>query len=227
MAMPEAPRLTREQIAAVVAQRLEPGWLVNLGVGIPVQVSNFVDSAAGIVLTSENGLIGYGVQAAAGEEDHDIVSPGMEFMTLQPGAAIVHHADAFALVRSGRLDCAVLGAYEAAPDGSFANFRSTPGPWNNLGGIGGAMDLAQGAKRIVLAMSHTTREGAPRLVESCNLPLTAVGVVNLIVTDLAVVEVRDGRFMLLEHAPGWTFDAIASLTGTPLEVSPELRTMAV
>ena len=219
--------LTREQIAAVTRLFLEPGWIVNLGVGIPVLVSNFVDAESGIVLTSENGLIGYGMRAPEGEEDFSVVSPGMEYVTLHPGAAIVHHADAFALIRSGRVDCSVLGAYEVAPDGSFANYRLTEGPWDNLGGIGGAMDLAQGAKQIYLAMHHTTPDGRPRLVERCALPITGRGRVRLIVTDLAVVAVRDGRFELLQHAPGYTAADIQAVTAAPLAVSPSFGPMGV
>lgn len=225
--MAEGTPLTREQIAAVLTGRLEPNWIVNLGVGIPVLCSNFVDPDAGIVLTSENGLIGYGMHAAEGDEDFDVVSPGTEYVTLQPGAAIVHHADAFALIRSGRVDCAVLGAYEAAADGSYANWRSTAEPWNGLGVIGGAMDLAQGARHIFLAMQHTTAGGAARLVERCALPITGRERLELIVTDLAVIEVREGRFVLVEHAPGYDAAAIQAVTGAALEVSAELRPIAL
>jgi 3-oxoacid CoA-transferase len=220
-------RLTREEMAATIGRRLEPGWLVNLGIGIPTLASNHVKAEDDVTFTSENGVIGYSRLAEAGEGDHDIVNAGGQQVTLVPGASFVHHADSFSLVRSGRLDVTVLGAYEAARDGSFANWRLSNAPFDQLGGIGGAMDLVASAKQIWLAMEHTTREGGPRLLERCTLPVTAARGVTLIVTDIAVIAVRDGRFILEEHAPGYTAEEIASLTGAPLEVSPGLKQVAV
>ncbi|MQA01165.1 MAG: 3-oxoacid CoA-transferase subunit A [Dehalococcoidia bacterium] len=220
-------RLTRAEIAAVIGRRLQPGWLVNLGIGIPTLASNHVQPEDDITFTSENGVIGYSRLAGAGEGDPDVVNAGGQQVTLIPGASFVHHADSFALVRSGRLDVTVLGAYEAATDGSFANWRLSNEPFDHLGGIGGAMDLVASAKQVWLAMEHTTRDGAPRLLERCTLPLTAARGVTLIVTDLGVVAVRDGRFVLEEHAPGYDPQEIAALTGAPLEVSPDLRPVAL
>ena len=219
--------LNREQVAAVLAGRLEPGWIVNLGVGIPILACDFVDPDDGIVLTSENGLIGYGWHTPDGEEDLDVVTPGMQYVVLPPGAAVVHHADAFGLIRSGRVDCAVLGAYEVAPDGSFANWTPHADGRSDLGGIGRAMDLTNGAKHVYLAMLHTTPEGAPRLVERCTLPVTGGRPVSLVVTDLAVIAIGEGGFELLEHAPGYTPEDIQAVTAAPLAVSPDLRPMPV
>ena len=219
--------LQREQIAAVLAGRLGDGWVVNLGVGIPVLACDFVAPESGVTLTSENGLIGYGWHAPDGEEDFDAVTPGMQYVVLPPGAAVVHHADAFGLIRSGRVDCAVLGAYEAAADGSFANWTPHADGRTDLGGIGGAMDLTQGARRIWLAMFHTTPAGAPRLVERCALPVTGGRPASLVVTDLAVIAVGERGFELLEHAPGYGVADIQAVTAAPLAVSPELRPMAV
>jgi 3-oxoacid CoA-transferase B subunit len=224
----EKSPLTRDQMAAVLAQHLEDGSIVNLGIGIPTGVSNFLRPEQEIVLTSENGVIGYGRLAGAGEEDPDVVNASAtQSVTLNEGAAIVHHADSFALIRRGLVDVTCLGAYQVAPDGSFANWKTTNEEWNNLGGIGGAMDLVATAKQIWLAMEHTTREGQPRLLERCTLPVTSPRNVTLIVTDIAVIAVRDGRFVLEEHAPGYNPEEIASLTDAPLEVSPTLREVAV
>ncbi|MDP2327110.1 MAG: CoA-transferase [Dehalococcoidia bacterium] len=226
--MTEKQPLNRDQMAAVLAQRLADGSIVNLGIGIPTGVSNFLRPEQEIVLTSENGVIGYGRLAGAGEEDPDIVNASAtQSVTLNPGAAIVHHADSFALIRRGLVDVTCLGAYEVAPDGSFANWKTTNEEWNNLGGIGGAMDLAACSKQIFLALEHTTRDGEPRLVKKCALPVTAPAGVTLVVTNIAVVSVRDGKFILEEHAPGYSAEDIQAVTGAPLEISPDFRQVSV
>ena len=219
--------LNRDQMAAVLAQHLGAGWNVNLGIGIPTLASSFIDPSMEITLSSENGVIGYGPLAGEGEEDFDVVNAGIQYVTLTPGAAIVHHADSFALIRGGRLDCTVLGAYEVAADGSFANWKTMNEPANGLGGIGGAMDLAASAKQVYIAMQHTTREGTPRLVERCSLPLTAPSGVTLVVTDIAVVRVSQGEFVLEQCAPGYTIAEIEALTAGPLRVSPDVREMTL
>lgn len=219
--------LSREQVAAVLAGRLERDWVVNLGVGIPVLACDFIDTDAGILLTSENGLIGYGWHAPEGDEDLDVVSPGMQYVVLPPGAAIVHHADAFGLIRSGRVDCSVLGAYEVASDGSFANWTRSDDDRTDLGGIGGAMDLTQGVKHVYLTMFHTTPDGIPRLVEQCTLPVTGGRAASLIVTDLAVIMVNELGFELIEHAPDYSIEEIQAVTAAPLAVSTDLRPMLV
>ncbi|MCK9496193.1 MAG: 3-oxoacid CoA-transferase subunit A [Dehalococcoidia bacterium] len=225
----EKRRLTRQELAAVIAQRLQPGWLVNLGIGIPTFASNYVREGDDITFTSENGVVGYSRLAGPDEVDLDVVNAGGQPVTLVRGASFVHHADSFGVVRSGRLDVTVLGAYEASADGSFANWRlhEVGEPFDHLGGIGGAMDLVARAKQVWLAMEHTTREGGPRLLERCTLALTGKGCVTLIVTDLGVVSVQGGRFVLEEHAPGHTFEEIAALTGGPIEASPDLRPVDV
>lgn len=224
----EKQPLTREQMAAILAQNIGVGWIVNLGIGIPTNVSNFLTPEQDVVLHSENGVIGYGRLAGEGEEDPDIVNASAtQSVTLNPGASIVHHADSFAVIRRGMIDVTCLGAYQVAPDGSFANWKTTNEPWNNLGGIGGAMDLASSAKQIYLAMDHTTRDGQPRLLEKCTLPVTAPTGVTLVVTNLAVVAVRNGKFVLEQHAPGYTPAEIQAVTGAPLEVSPAFRRVAV
>jgi len=226
--MTEKQPLNRDQMAAVLAQRLADGSIVNLGIGIPTGVSNFLRPEQEIVLTSENGVIGYGRLAGAGEEDPDVVNASAtQSVTLNPGAAIVHHADSFALIRRGLVDVTCLGAYEVAPDGSFANWKTTNEEWNNLGGIGGAMDLAACSKQIFLALEHTTRDGEPRLVKKCALPVTAPAGVTLVVTNIAVVVVRDGKFILEEHAPGYSAEDIQAVTGAPLEISPNFRQVSV
>lgn len=219
-----AGRLSREQMAAVIARRLEPGWVVNLGIGIPTLASSFLRPQDGVLLTSENGVVGYGALAAEGEADPDIVNAGVQPVTLDPGAAILDHVASFALIRGGRLDCAVLGAYEVASDGSFSNWSSRGEP--GLGGIGGAMDLAAGARRLWVAMEHTTHAGAPRLVARCALPTTAgPGHVSLVVTDLAVIEIDGSGLVLREHAPGVDPERIRALTEAPLDLHPNLAPM--
>jgi len=224
----EKQPLTREQMAAILAQNIGVGWIVNLGIGIPTNVSNFLTPEQDVVLHSENGVIGYGRLAGEGEEDPDIVNASAtQSVTLNPGASIVHHADSFAVIRRGMIDVTCLGAYQVAPDGSFANWKTTNEPWNNLGGIGGAMDLASSARQIYLAMDHTTRDGQPRLLERCTLPVTAPTGVTLVVTNIAVVAVRNGKFVLEQHAPGYTAEEIQAVTGAPLEVSPDFRRVSV
>ncbi len=221
-----AGRLSREQMAAVIAGRLEAGWVVNLGIGIPTLASSFLDHRDGILLTSENGVVGYGALATGDDADPDVVNAGVQPVTLEPGAAILDHAASFALIRGGRLDCAVLGAYEVAADGSFSNW-SVSGE-AGLGGIGGAMDLAAGAGRLWVVMEHTTHAGGPRLVGRCSLPVTAgPGHVSLVVTDLAVIEIGASGFVLREHAPGVDPERIRALTGAPLALHADLVPMSL
>ena len=225
--MTTAQGLTRDQMGAVLAQRIEPGWIVNLGIGIPILASNFLRPEDDITLTSENGVIGYGGLAAEGQEDPDLVNAGVQATTLNPGGTIVHHADSFALIRRGLVDATILGAYEVARDGSFANWKTTNDGMGNMGGIGGAMDLAACAKRIFIAMEHVTRDGQARLVEHCSLPVTAPSGVVLVVTDLGVIAVKDGEFILEEYAPGVEIADIVAKTGAPLRISDSVHPVAV
>jgi 3-oxoacid CoA-transferase B subunit len=189
------------------------GWIVNLGVGIPTLCSNFDFGDKEIIFQSENGVIGYGPLAAPGGEDLHLVNAGGQHVTLQPGAAVVHHADSFALIRSGRIDVTVLGAYEVAENGDFANWKMAG---QEGGGIGGAMDLAACAKRVFVAMEHQTRDGRPRLVERCTLPVTARGVVKLVVTNFGLFAVTREGLELKEIAPGVEVAEIMAATGCKL-----------
>ncbi len=222
------PRLDREQMAAVAAGLLQPRWIVNLGVGIPTLASTYISPDSDILLTSENGLLGYGVLAPEGTEDIDVVNASVQYVTLQAGAAVVHHADSFAFIRSGHVDCTILGAYEVAMDGSFANWKTSNDEWSNLGGIGGAMDLVASAKNVFLVMQHTTNNGSPRLLKQCTLPLTApAGTVTLIVTDIAILKPNGSGFDLLRLLPGWEVDDVKAMTGAPVVVSPEFAPLVM
>jgi 3-oxoacid CoA-transferase B subunit len=195
-------------------------WIVNLGVGMPTLCSNYVDPNKSLIFQSENGVIGYGPLAPPGEADRHLVNAGGQHVTAVPGMAIVHHADSFALIRKGMVDVTVMGAYEVAENGDFANWRI---PTRKGGGIGGAMDLAACAKRVFIAMEHTTREGKPRLLKRCTLPITAPGVVTLVATDLGLVAVSPQGFQLREYAPGWTPEEIQALTEARLIMADDLR----
>jgi len=218
--MPEKPRLERQAMCDRLAMEFQDGWIVNLGVGMPTLCSNYVDPNKSLVYHSENGVIGYGPLAAPGAVDRHLVNAGGQHVTAVPGMAVVHHADSFALIRKGMLDVTVMGAYEVAENGDFANWRI---PNRKGGGIGGAMDLAACAQRVFIALEHTTRDGKPRLLKRCALPITAPGVVKLVVTDLGLFEVTPQGFTLLEHAPGWTPEEIQELTAARLRIAGDLR----
>ena len=217
-----AKGLSRQQMCDRLAMEFGDGWIVNLGIGIPTLCSNYDFGDKEIIFHSENGVIGYGPLAAPGKEDPHLVNAGGQHVTLRPGAAIVHHADSFALIRGGRIDVTVLGAYEVAENGDFANWKMAAG--QKGGGIGGAMDLAACAKHVFIAMEHQTRDGRPRLVERCAIPATARGVVNLVVTNYGLFEVTKEGLALREIAPGVTVDEVKAATGcsliTPREVPP-------
>ena len=187
---------------------------------MPTLCSNYTDPDKDIIFHSENGVIGYGPLAPAGEEDQHLVNAGGQKVTAKPGMAIVHHADSFALIRGGMIDVTVLGAYEVSENGDFANWRI---PTRKGGGIGGAMDLAACAKRVFVAMEHTTRDGKPKLLHRCRLPITAPGVVKLLATDLGLFEFTPEGFILMEIAPGWTPDEIRNLTEANLIVSKDVK----
>ncbi len=207
--------LSRQQMADCIARQFQDGWIVNLGVGIPTLCSNTDIAPRRVIYHSENGVIGYGPIAAPGEEDLNLVNAGGQNVTLNPGAAIVHHADSFAIIRGGRIDATVLGAYEVACNGDFANWKLAG---QKGGGIGGAMDLAACAKRVFVIMEHTTRDGRPRLVPACALPVTARGVVTLVATNLGLFEPVGMAFLLREIAPGVDPDEVRALTGVPLRI---------
>ncbi len=214
--------LNRQQMADAIAHRFQDGWIVNLGVGIPTMCSN-TPISADIIYHSENGVIGYGPLAAPGAEDMHLVNAGGQHVTLKPEAAVVHHADSFAIIRSGRIDVTVMGAYEVAANGDFANWKVAGAKG---GGIGGAMDLAACAKRVFIILEHTQRNGAPRLLAHCALPITARGVVKLVATNYGLFEPAGAGFNLIEIAPGITVEQIRAATGAPVHVPDTLKTIS-
>jgi 3-oxoacid CoA-transferase B subunit len=213
-------RLSRDLMAARVAAELEDGWVVNLGLGMPTMCSDFIPVDRRVVFHSENGVIGYGRRATEEEVGPYVVNAGVQPVELTPYASIVHHGDSFALIRGGRLDAAVLGAYEVAVNGDFANWRLAG---RKGGGIGGAMDIAACAQRVFILMEHTTRDDQPRLLERCTLALTAPGVVTRVFTDLGVFEPAGDAFLMLEIAPGFEVEEVQRLTGAPVVASDDLK----
>jgi 3-oxoadipate CoA-transferase beta subunit len=212
--MPDKPRLTREQIAARAAKELPDGAYVNLGWGIPNLIADYLPVGLSVFFHSENGILGMGRRARAGEEDYDLVDAMKVPVTLAPGGSFFHQADAHLMTRGGHLDVAVLGGFQVSEKGDLANWK-VPGA-RGSGGIGGAMDIAAGAKVLIVCMEHTTKDGGPKIVKHCTYPLTALECVDSIVTDLAVIDVKPAGLLLRETAPGWTRREIQELTGAPL-----------
>ncbi|HMN78883.1 MAG TPA: 3-oxoacid CoA-transferase subunit B [Burkholderiaceae bacterium] len=203
-----------DELARRVALDFPDGACVNLGIGLPTRVARHVPADREVLFHSENGLVGMGPEPAPGREDPDIVNAGKKPVTLVRGAAIVHQADSFSLIRGGRLWATVLGGLQVAENGDLANWKvpGTPG----VGGVGGAMDLAAGARRVIVMMRHTDKQGAPKLVRRCTFPLTATRCVTSVFTELAVIDLRDGHFVVREAAPGVTRDHLAAATGAAL-----------
>lgn len=222
--MTEAMRLNREQIAKRVAAELQDGWLVNLGLGIPTLAVNYIPEGRDVIFHSENGIIGMGPKPADNAVDTDLMSAGKGPVTLIPGAAFVHHADSFAVARGGRLDAAILGAYQVADNGDFANWRL---PDKHVGGIGGAMDIAVGAQRVFVTMSQTDKDGTSKLVETLTYPLTTRACVTKVFTDMAVISVQENGFVLDEVAPGFTPDDIVKVTAAHLTVPDSVGMISV
>ncbi|GAA0583575.1 3-oxoacid CoA-transferase subunit B [Craurococcus roseus] len=205
---------SRQQMADRLAAEFGDGWIVNLGVGIPTLCSNADLGGRAVVFHSENGVVGCGPVLPEGQEDMHLVNAGGQPVSLRPGAAVVHHADSFALIRSGRIDATAMGAYECAANGDFANWKIAANAKG--GGIGGAMDLAACARRVFLLLEHTTRRGAPRLVLRCALPVTARRVVTLAATNYGLFKPEGEGFRVLELAPGVALDEVRAATGAPL-----------
>jgi 3-oxoadipate CoA-transferase beta subunit len=209
--MSEKKRLTREEIAARAARELPDGAYVNLGWGIPNLIADHLPAGITVYFHSENGILGMGRRARAGEEDFDLVDAMKVPVTLIPGASFFHQADAHLMTRGGHLDVAVLGAFQVSERGDLANWK-VPGA-KGAGAIGGAMDIAAGTRKVIVCMEHTTRDGQPKIVRECTYPLTCLACVDTIVTDLAVIDVIDHGMVLRDLAPGWTAEEVQRLTG--------------
>jgi len=217
-------RLTRAEMAARLAQDIPDGSYVNLGIGLPTLVSNHVPPGREIVYHSENGILGLGPAPLPGEEDPELINAGKELVTLLPGAAYVHHTDSFMIMRGGHLDVSVLGAFQVSATGDLANWATDDEDFPPA--VGGAMDLAVGAKRVLVLTTHTTSTGQPKLVERCSYPLTAAGVVDRVYTDLAVLDVTPDGLLVEELVEGLTPSALQELTGARLVFADDLGVLA-
>ncbi len=216
--------LSREQIAQRAAQELQNGFVVNLGIGIPTLVANYVPPGVEIILHAENGVLGCGPLAEDGEEDPDLINAGAQYITLRPGASCIYSAMSFAMIRGGHLDMTILGGFQVSRQGDLANWRV---PGREYGSIGGAMDLANGAKRVVVTMEHCTKQGEPKIVAACSYPLTGIACVDTVITDLAVITVTPDGLVLREVAPGVSAHEVQQLTAAPLRVADDIREMSL
>ena len=205
---------SKDQLAQRVARDIHDGAYVNLGIGMPTLVANHLAAGMEVILHSENGILGMGPAPAAGAEDYDLINAGKQPVTLLPGGAYFHHADSFAMMRGGHLDFCVLGAFQVSKNGDLANWHT--GAPDAIPAVGGAMDLAIGAKRVYVMMEHTTKQGQSKIVDRCTYPLTGIGCVNRIFTDLAVLDVTPRGLEVLEVVDGLSFDELERITGLPL-----------
>ena len=216
----EKPRLDREIIAMRVAKELPHGAYVNLGIGIPTLVSSFVPEGNVIFYHSESGVLNCGPLAQEGEEDIDLINAGGQFIAPVPGMAFFNSAEAFAMIRGSHVDVTVLGSHQVSAKGDLANWML---PQRGVGNVGGAMDLAAGARVVIVAMEHTDRQNQPKIVEECTFPVTGKECVSMIITDLAVIRRGPVGLVLLEFAPGWSPGEVQDLTGARLTISPEVK----
>jgi 3-oxoacid CoA-transferase subunit B len=212
----------RERIVKRIAQELRDGFYVNLGIGMPTLVANYVPPGMDVILQSENGMLGIGPSPIEGQEDSDLINAGKETVSEISGTAYFSSADSFAMIRGGHIDLSVLGAMEVDERGNIANWMI---PGKMVKGMGGAMDLVASARRVVVAMEHTTRDGAPKILKKCTLPLTGVNVVDTIATEMAYIRVTKEGLVLEEIAPGLTAEEVQRATEAKLIVSPQLKVM--
>jgi len=216
-------KLSRFQIAWRVAQDLEEGSYVNLGAGMPLAVSNYVPAQREVVFHSENGILGMGPKAVQGQEDKNLRNAGNISISLLPGAAFFHHADSFAMIRGGHIDVCVLGAYQVAENGDLANWMLADSP--RAPAVGGAMDLATGARKVFIMMDYCSKDGAPKLLKECTLPLTGLGCVSSVYTDIAVVDVDSTGFVVREMIEGLDIDTLQERSGAPVRLAENWQTL--
>lgn len=214
--------LSREQLAMRVAQELQDGYYVNLGIGIPTLVANYVSDNMDVMFQSENGLLGMGEFPQESQVDADLINAGKQTVTTVTGASIFDSAESFAMIRGGHVDLTVLGAFEVDTQGNIASYMI---PGKLIKGMGGAMDLVAGADNIIVTMTHASKAGVSKLLNTCSLPLTGKGCIKKVLTDLALIEIKDGQFHLLERAPGVTVDEIKALTEGELIVNGDIPEM--